>query len=113
MSYTSGAKKRMARPAAAIASAALVGGSAVVVSAAQAPSADAQSCPAVEVIQIQGTGSSSQDKDPKQLKSMYPNYNFAERLVNKYPGQVRAWDVPYPSSINTMFHLISKCKANN
>lgn len=107
MSYTSGAKKRMARPAAAIASAALVGGSAVVVSAAQAPSADAQSCPAVEVIQIQGTGSSSQDKDPKQLKSMYPNYNFAERLVNKYPGQVRAWDVPYPSSINTMFHLIS------
>lgn len=107
MSYTSGAKKRMARPAAAIASAALVGGSAVVVSAAQAPSADAQSCPAVEVIQIQGTGSSSQDKDPKQLKSMYPNYNFAERLVNRYPGQVRAWDVPYPSSINTMFHLIS------
>lgn len=107
MSYTSGAKKRMARPAAAIASAVLVGGSAVVVSAAQAPSADAQSCPAVEVIQIQGTGSSSQDKDPKQLKSMYPNYNFAERLVNKYPGQVRAWDVPYPSSINTMFHLIS------
>ena len=106
MSHISRAKKRMARPMAAAATAAMAVASTAVVFATS-PSAQAQeACPAVEVIQVQGTSGSSENKDPKELRSMYPNYNLAQRLVDKYPGQVRAWDVPYPSSISTLFSVI-------
>lgn len=65
--------------------------------------AAANDCPVVEIITAPGSGASRHDKDPYQLNA----FNHPRELVNRYPGQVRAWEIPYASSVGVVYSFLT------
>lgn len=69
------------------------------------PSAGAENvprCPAVEIVVVAGSFESTSEDSPHDIRGFIHGVNFARELQAAYPGEVTAWQVPYPSTVTLL-----------
>ncbi|MBG6121611.1 cutinase family protein [Corynebacterium aquatimens] len=62
----------------------------------------AATCPAVDIVSVVGSFHSVSNDDPEEIRGVNAGRNFAYEMVERYPGKVTAWQVPYPSTVTIM-----------